>query len=534
MATCAQIIADTFKQSGIQRIFGLPGGEILDVMEARREAGLQFILTRHEAAAAYMADVTGQITGIPGVCLATVGPGATNLVNGVANAYLDRSPVLVLTAQLSTVSQPYATHQFIPLERLFDPITKSVFTLSGRDTRRSIEEGVRMAIAGPKGPVYFCLPSDIAKIEEGSRHEDLPHIPRENVQETDSVTRAIEEMKKAEKPLILLGIGIDPREETEAVRAFIKKNRFPVMATCKAKGIFSEADPLYLGTASGMMADDLIVDRIKRADLVVGIGFDPVESDKIWHKDIKLLSINGYRIAYQRFAPYMEVQGKIGSTLHRMMKEDFSHHRWKVEELHQFKETLGRKLTPSGKPHAGTFSPYEAIQRMRKVLPEDTVVTTDVGAHKCLMGQLWKVYHPLTFFMSNGLSSMGYGFPAAMAAKLCRPESPVVCVTGDGSFSMMLQELETAVRLRLPVVILVMCDQSLGLIELVQRRRGYPPHGVRFNRIKFASAAKAFGARGINLRSLEELPEIFSKAFRLKVPTVIEIPVDASEYDGQL
>ena len=534
MATCAQTIADTFKELGIQRIFGLPGGEILDVLEACRQAGIQFILTRHEAAAAYMADVTGQITGTPGVCLATVGPGATNLVNGVANAYLDRSPVLALSAQLSTVLQPYATHQFIPLQSLFDPITKRVFTLSGQDTRRRIEEGFKIATTGPKGPVYFCLPSDIAKMEEGPDPQDLPHLPDQDVQDPDSITRAIGEMKIAEKPLALLGIGIDPREDSEAVRAFIKKNRFPVMATCKAKGIFSEADPLYLGTASGMMADNLMVDGIMRADLVVGIGFDPVESDKIWHKDIKLLSINGYRIAYQRFTPFMEVPGNIGATLHRMMEEDFSHHRWKQEELQQFKETLERKLTPSGRPRAGTFSPYETIQRIRKILPDDTVVTTDVGAHKFLMGQSWKAYRPLTFFMSNGLSSMGYGLPAALAAKLCLPGSPVLCVTGDGSFSMMLPELETAVRLRLAVVILVMCDQSLGLIELVQRSRGYPPHGVHFNRIKFASAAKAFGARGINLRSLEELPEIFSKAFRLKVPTVIEIPVDGSEYEGQL
>jgi acetolactate synthase-1/2/3 large subunit len=211
------------------------------------------------------------------------------------------------------------------------------------------------------------------------------------------------------------------------------------------------------------------------ADLVVGIGFDPVESDKIWHRDIKLLSINGYGIAYQRFAPFMEVLGNIGSTLHRMMEEDFSHHRWKQKKLHQFKETLERKLTPSGRPRAGTFSPYETIQRIREILPDDTIVTTDVGAHKLLMGQSWKVYRPLTFFMSNGLSSMGYGLPAALAAKLCFPESPVVCVTGDGSFSMMLPELETAVRLGPAVVTLVMCDQRLGLIDLVQRRRGYPP-----------------------------------------------------------
>ena len=381
MATCSQIIADNLKQIGVQRIFGLPGGEILELIEASRRNGIEFILTRHEAAAAFMADVTGQITGIPGVCLSTVGPGATNLINGVANAYLDRSPVLVFTAQLSTAFQPFVTHQHIRLEKLFEPVTKKVFTLTGKETDRLVQEGWRIAMTGPRGPVYFCLPSDIAKIEEPTPDHVTPFVNENSPEPLDpkQIARVIEEIHLARRPLALLGIGIDPKKETGIVRQFIKKNRFPVIATPKAKGIFPDREPLFLGTASGMMADGLIVDRIKQSDLVIGIGYDPVESDKIWHKNIRLLSLNRYPITFQSYLPYMDVVGEIKTILDSLIEEDFSEHGWDKEDLRTFKENLKKKLIPANKPMRGMFSPYAIVQKMREILPKGAVVTTDVG-----------------------------------------------------------------------------------------------------------------------------------------------------------
>lgn len=536
MVNCSQIIAETLRAHGIRRIFGLPGGEVLELIDACRNVGIEFVLTRHESVGAFMADVTGQMTGTPGVCVSTVGPGATNLVSGVANAYLDRSPVLVFTAQVATASQPYASHQFIPLDRLFGPITKQAFTLTGEDTRRIIGEGIGLALAEPKGPVYFCLPSDVARREVQASEGESPSrvFPRGEGLDGGAVAGAIGELKASRRPLAILGVGIDPRRDVEAIRRFIRKNRLPVMATPKAKGIYPEPDPLFLGTASGMMADGLIVDMIRRADLVLGIGYDPVESDKIWHRDIKLLSLNGYSLAFKSYRPSLEVRGRIGEILERLMEEDFREHDWTAEDFALFRETLARKLQPVTRPRRGTFSPYDIMRGARRALPEDAILTIDVGAHKFLLGQGWTSTVPLTFFVSNGFSSMGYGFPAAMAAKLCRRESPVVCVTGDGGFSMMLQDLETAVRLKLPVVVLVFCDESLGLIELVQRKRGYARYGVTFLRVNFATVARGFGARGLKLRSLEELPGILSSGFSSDRPTVVHVPIDGSEYMGQL
>ncbi len=531
------MIADTLKDLGIKRMFGLPGGEVLDLIEACRKVGLDFILTRHETVAAFMADVTGQITGLPGVCVSTVGPGATNLISGVTNAFLDRSPVLAISGQLPTFFHPYANHQFIPLERLFEPITKKVFTFSGRLTGRLVREGFELANTSPKGPVFFCLPSDVAKMEEtpateasASRAEPGSPTPLDE----GLISRAVEALSEARRPLAIVGLGADPRRDAAKIQRFIKKNDIPVMVTPKAKGVFPENEPLFLANASGMMADDLVVEMIRRADLVVGIGFDPVESDKIWHKDVALLSFNPYSIRYKDYAPSLELVGPVSSLLDEMMKHDFASHAWSEAELIGFKQKLHQRLTPSLKPRRGVFSPHEVVNKMRDALAPEAVVTTDVGAHKLLLGQAWRSYAPLTFFMSNGFSSMGYGLPAAMAAKLCLPEAEVVCVTGDGGLAMVLQDLETAVRLSLPVVIVVLCDQSLGLIELIQQRRGYPKCGVSFNRIDFAAVARDFGARGVTLNSLEELPAILSVGLGSDRPSVVEVAVDASEYERQL
>jgi len=248
------------------------------------------------------------------------------------------------------------------------------------------------------------------------------------------------------------------------------------------KGVFPDSDPLFLGTASGMMADGLILDMIKRADLVIGIGYDPVESDKVWHKDIKLLSINGYSIAYQSYQPYMDVVGDIKTTLQTLMKEDFSSHRWEREDLKDFKRNLAKKMTPLKKPGRGLFSPYEIVQKTREVLSPRAIVTTDVGAHKFIMGQAWRALPSSDLpdvqraFVHGLRPSRSHRSPARLAAVQGRLRHRRRRVLHD------LQDLETAVRLSLPLVIMVFCDGSLGLIEMVQRRRGYPQYGVNLTR----------------------------------------------------
>ncbi|MEW6267188.1 MAG: thiamine pyrophosphate-binding protein [Thermodesulfobacteriota bacterium] len=533
MPTCAEAIAAALKKIGIKRVFGVPGGEIADLIEALRKSGLEFILTRHEGVAAFMADVTGQITGLPGVCLATLGPGATNLINGIANAYLDRSPVLAITAQVATANQPYLNHQLIDLERLFEPVSKRVYRFTGEGSEEIVLAGYRLATTGPKGPVYLCLPSDVAQKEERpgrpGRNDLVPETAAEpNVQET--ISRIGEAIRKSRRPLVVLGLGLDQAKDISAAARFIKKNRLPVLTTPKAKGAFSAAEPLFLGTTYGMMDEGIIADVFMQSDLVIGIGFDPVESDKMWHREVNIISICGYSIRHRRFTPAAEAIGDIKSILERLMETDFSGHDWADRDLGRLKSKLRSEPTPAGLPKAGMFSPTDIIRVTRKTLPGDAILTTDVGAHKLLVSKTWNSYEPLTFFTSNGFSSMGYGLPAAMAAKLTLPEARVVCLTGDGGLAMVLQDLETAVRLGLPLAILVLCDNCLSLIEMVQKRRGFARSGVDFGNMDFVAIARGFGARGVRLASLDELPRVLDDAADEVRPTVVEIPVDNSLY----
>lgn len=533
MENCCDVIAATLKELGISRLFGLVGGEVLDLIESCRKQDLEYITTRHESMAAYMAEVTGQMTGLPGVCISTLGPGASNMINGVANAYLDRQPVLAFAGQLATDSREYANHQVLDLEAMYAPVVKKTFTLTNQGIGDQIREGFELALAEPQGPVFFCLPKDVGQSEPepggaGAGQQARPEIAAEALAEARAV------LAGAQRPLVLCGVGLHPDRDAGTVRELVTGHGLPVMATPKAKGIIPEDYEFYLGTCGGMMADDPLVELIMEADLVIGLGFDPVESDKIWHRDINLLSINGYSLAYNRFIPTRELIGPIDRTLAALAEVEISTLGWNAARLAEVKARVAAKLNPLTPLSEGKLSPKAVLDWVRNIVPPETILTTDTGAHKLLAGQAWKSFQPLTFFMSNGLSSMGYGVPSAIAAQLARPGTPTIGLTGDGGLGMVIQELETAVRLKLPVVFMVLVDEQFGLIDVVQQRRGLARHGVTFGPIDFPLAARAFGARGTWISSLDELAPELEAAFRSDRPTVLAVPVDGAEYHRQL
>lgn len=536
MGTCAEIIAAALIESGIKRVFGLPGGEILHLIEACRQIGIDFILTRHESTAAFMADVTGQINRKPGVCLSTVGPGATNLVSGVANAYLDRSPVLAISAQLSTFFYRHSPHQRLNLEQLFKPVTKWSVQISGENTAELMKKAIEISMIPRPGPVHLSLPSDIAKKDEsissGKRKVSIKESKTEDIEK--KLRKIAEEIKKHRYPVVLVGIGVDPQRDQKNIQNFIEKTQIPVMVTPKAKGIISEDHPLFLGTAGGMAGDGFFLELMKKVDLMIGIGFDPVESDKIWHVDQKIISIDTASIKEKDYSPFMEQIGDIDKILKFLIPMVTPNHRWAKREIVQFRIKLNRAMTPKYRSSNKGLSPFHLAQTMREILSPDSIMTVDVGAHKLLFGQVWKTYLPLTFFVSNGLSSMGYGFPAALAAKLEFPNKPVVCVTGDGGFSMMIHDIETAVRLKLPVIVVVFSDALLALIHCVQEKRGLPNYGVGFERIDFAKVSQGFGANGVRVTSFDQFENTLQEALKTHGPTVIDVPVDPDEYMFQI
>lgn len=530
--TVAEILARTLRDAGVTCMFGLPGGEILDFIEAARQVGIAFTLVRHEATASFMADALGQLDRRPAVCVSTLGPGAVNMTLGVANAFLDRSPVVAITATIAAEARPYATHQNLDLNAVYRPFTKAALTLDGRDTAAHVAAALRVALAPRMGPVHVALPSDVARLEDVATGRPTPaawHPPPSPAPAPADVVRMAARLDQVRRPVLLVGLDLDPTTAVEPVRRVAEALGAPVFVTPKAKGLFPEDHPLFCGVCAGVAGDGAIVDFLAGADLLVGLGYDPVESDKIWHQTLPIVSIGPMSIAAGAFAPLDELIGDFGSSIEALLARPIARSSWTPDEIHTFKATLRRVLEPAAPPTAGV-SPYELTRLLREGAPRDTIATTDVGSVKFVVSQAWTSWAPLAFLESNGLSAMGYGLPAAMAAKLRHPDRPVLCTIGDGGFGMTMADVETCVRERLPVVIVVFNDSALSLIRVAQARRGYPDYGVGYGPIDFAMVAAGLGAWSRRATTLAGVETALAEAWQAGRPAVIDVPVDPTEY----
>lgn len=531
MPTCAEILARTLREAGITRIFGLPGGEILDFMEAGRRAGIEFLLTRHEATASLMADVTGQISRRPGVCVSTLGPGAVNMTLGVANAFLDRSPLIAITASHALAASPLATHQNLDLNAVYRPFTKLALTLDGTNTASKVRRAIATSVAPRMGPVHIALPSDVARGEDREVPEREPEASASaeaSAGASNGLQRVTQALQRAKRPVAVLGLDLDYGAHAIAVRRFVEALRLPVFVTPKAKGIFPEDHPLFYGVCAGVSADAVVLDLFRRADLLVGIGFEPVESDKLWHHELPLVSVGPLSIAAGDFRPQAEAVGDVVEMLARLQRAAPGPFDWTDSDREAFRAELERTLRPLARPRG--VSGYELTCRLRELCPRDTIFTTDVGSVKMVTTQAWTTYEPMTFFESNGLSAMSYSLPAAMAARLQFPDREVLCTIGDGGFGMTLADLETCVRERLRFIIVVFNDSSLSLIDTAQQRRGYPTLGVRYGAVDFAAVARGFGAWGGRVQALEDLDDALARARQADRVAVIDVLIDPAEY----
>ena len=380
------------------------------------------------------------------------------------------------------------------------------------------------------GPVHVALPSDVARSVEEAVSEDTPSldpppVPPAPGESVEAVSAAI---GTARRPVLILGLDLDPRADLAAVRAFVDEMGVPAFVTPKAKGLLAEDHPLFAGVCAGVAGDAAVLDLFARSDLLVGLGFEPVESDKLWHHTMPLVSIGPVSIASGAFRPRCEAVGEVPGTLAvlgRRLRPGFD---WEPDTAARFREDLRRVLRPAAPPRG--LSGYELTRALRALFPRETVLATDVGSIKSITTQAWEAYEPLTFFESNGLSAMSYGFPAAMAARLEFPERPVVCTIGDGGFGMTLAEIETCVRERIHFVTVVYNDSALSLIDVAQRNRGYPTCGVRYGSVDFSTVAAGLGAWSRRAESLDELVSAVEEGRRLDAPVVIEAIVDPAEY----
>jgi acetolactate synthase I/II/III large subunit len=523
----AAAVAQSLAAAGIDRVFGLPGGEVLVLIDELRKAGVDFVLMRHEANAGIAAAVYGKLKRQPGVVIATLGPGAANLLLPMSNAYLDQEPLLAITAQLPDEFPPTHTHQLLPLHETFNPICRVVDKITQDNVSEVVDRAIAACMGRPFTVSYLTMSAREAtkpvtmigrKYSEGP-----PTRPMANPAARAADLRA--RCAMAAKPIVLIGLGVDALN-AQRLRRWIETWQLPVAVTPKVKGIIDESYPNFVGVISGMAADGVLVDALNAADLRIGFGLDPVEIDKTWHAELEIqwvLESRNATGALPSDVPLVNHMALLDALLDGAPPK-----RWGAPFAEFQKRRTDLLNGKAGAPN--TMWPGDIIRAVADVAPPETIVTTDVGSHKYLFGQYWPSRQPETFWMSNGLSGMAYGLSAAIGAKLARPDAPVIAAVGDGGFSMNAQELETAERVGAPFVTIVLEDQSYSLIKLSQENRKLEPYRMDFNPIDNVKMAEACGVRALRTSNPDELASEVKKAIAAKQSLVAAIPVHYTDY----
>src|SRR6202051_4701286 len=429
----ADLIVATLKSAGIDRGFGIPSGNVLPLMEAMRAGGIEFVLTAHEGSAGFAADVTGRMTGAPGLCIATLGPGATNLATGVGCAYLDRSPLIAITCNLNTDQLGRRIQMWIDHHALFGPITKATLPLRKGRIGETLVEAIRLAMREPKGPVHLDLAEDVAL---APTNEPVPALaaPDQLAAAPDAaIARAAALIASAKRPLAVLGAWAMRVRDPQLLRKFVERHHLPFASTTMAKGMIDEDHPLSIGCIERSCRQ--IQRRILRsADLIVGLGYDTVEVEyEAWIGETPLLQLD---IEPPDVAPSVRLVpqtiGDLDAALTRLIAGPPSANAWREESLAEHRRVFQAAL----RPQSASFTAHAAIDAVRRALPRDGVLSFDVGAHTHQIASQWTAHAPKTFLITNGWSSMGFGLPGAIAANLAQPDLPVVCLIGDGCFQM--------------------------------------------------------------------------------------------------
>ena len=524
----ADLIVATLKAAGIKRGFGIPSGNVLPLMEAMRKGGIDFVLTAHEGSAGFAADVTGRMTGAPGLAIATLGPGATNLATGVGNAWLDRSPMIAITCNLNTDQLGRRIQMWIDHHALFKPITKASFRLEKGKIAETVKEAIRIAVSEPRGPVHLDLPEDVAVAEARGDAAAMKALSKILPAPETAIAKAADLIGKARRPIAVFGSSAMRLGKPDLLREVVERHNLPFATTTMAKGMIDEDHPLSIGVIERACR------QIQRkflcsSDLIVGLGYDTVEVEyEAWIGDVSLVSVD---IDKADVAPSVkvvhEVIGDLDVSLTKLAALPASTNSWTHDALAAHRKTFQAAL----RPPANTFTAHAAIDAVRRALPREGLLSFDVGAHTHQIASQWTAHAPKSFHITNGWSSMGFGLPGAIAAKLARPDLPVVCMLGDGCFQMTCGEVAVAKRLGLTLPVVVLDDKWLALIKVKQIRRQFPLYGTELQSEDYTEPPQHyFGVPAVGVRNAEALQAAVTKALSAKGPTVIEAVVDSDHY----
>jgi len=526
----SELIARCLENEGVRYVFGVPGEEILDIVDSLADSSARFIPTRHEQGGAFMADAYGRLTGRAGVCLATLGPGATNLATGVADANLDHAPLVAITGQAGRDRIHKESHQYVDIIELMRPLTKwNARAEMPVVIPEVIRKAFKVAEAEKPGACHIEVPEDVA--EEPAEGEPLStERPRRPSPDRPALQAAARLIEAASFPLIFAGNGVIRGGASNELRALARNHGIPVVNTFMAKGAMPYDDPLSLLSA-GLQARDYVSYGFEKADLIIAVGYDLVEyAPKFWnperkkpiiHIDFTPAEVDGH------YQPAVEVVADVREALELLDglvkgQKDPAPYR----ELRRF---ILEQLAEGADDDTFPIKPQRILRDLRQAMGREDILISDVGSHKLWIARTFPAYEPNSVLISNGLAAMGFALPAAVAAKLVHPQRKVVAVSGDGGFLMNLQELETAKRLGLAIVNVIFRDGGYNLIQWKQQTRLGRESGVAFTNPDFVTLAQAFGAKGFRVESARELPAVLAAAVAWPGPSIVDVPVDYRE-----
>ncbi len=528
----SDLMVRALENEGVEYIFGVPGEENLDFLESLRESSIKLILTRHEQGAGFMAATYGRLTGKVGVCLATLGPGATNFVTPAAYAQLGAMPMLMITGQKPIKASKQGRFQIVDIVAMMQPITKfAKQVVNGQTIPSIVREAIRLAEQERPGAVHIELPEDIAaeNVEEANLFE--VNVPRRPGCADKSIDEAMAMIKAAKSPLLLVGAGANRKRIKAALEAFIGASKILFFNTQMGKGVIAGFHDHYLGTAA-LSDGDYLHCAIDRADLVINVGHDVIEKPPFFmeHGGLKVIHINFSPAEVDDvYFPQLELVGDIAATLEAITAQydtvephDFAFfHRVRKEVMQQIKEGADEPRFP--------MTPQRIVADVRKVMPEDGIIALDNGMYKIWFARNYLTTQPNTVLLDNALATMGAGLPSAMMASMLYPERRIMAICGDGGFMMNSQEMETAVRLKLNLVVLILRDNSYGMIRWKQKVGGFADWGLEYGNPDFVQYAQSYGAHGHRIEATQDFVATMEKCFEEGGVHLVEAPIDYSE-----
>ena len=527
MLTC-DFIAKYLKKRGVKQVFGTPGSDTISLINAFSDQGINYILTHHENTAAYMASTYGEITGIPGIVIVTKGPGVTNLASGIASAYLDRRPIIIFSAIIDPDLLARNPHQDVELVSFGGLITKLSEELTSENAAELMDRAYRTSIEPRPGAVYLPI-SPIQAIKDIEINDEqidgmISVTYTQNLPEKNDFDFAIKLIKKSKRPIVVAGVGVVGSKVSNDLISFVQSIQSPCCVTLQAVGNYPCDDPLYIGMYGwfGTPIDEML----KKADTIITIGLDGWDIIRPFKSQVPIISIDSVDVNDRTFQPVTQgLRGDISGILD-FLENNIGQRNTSTEWLSLAKQSFNKiqdyelGVSTDYNPSDG-IAPQSVYKEIRKFVPKDTIITADAGAHKSLASQAWLSYLPLSYFVSNGLSPMGFSLGAAMGAKIASPESPVISFVGDGGFLMYAGELATWKRLNIPMIQIIMVDNALTQVKSKQLKRGYNTESTSFDKVEYKRIVESFGIEAIEVSKVTELVEGTKRALQLNKPVSI-------------